>query len=313
MIAETAEARYRHAEARLWATLGVAPSERRVRLAGLGCEVRIQEVGDGDPVVFIHGSSTAGTSWASLAAALPGRRSLLVDRPGTGLSDPLARPPRSAAETLALAETFLPALLDGLELDTAPIVATSLGGYFAFRGMLAAPDRVTRLIELGWTPAARSPGVPLFMRMGSVPGLGRLMAAAPATDTSVRAMFKQIGLRQALDGGRVPPEAIGAYRALLNHTPTMRHELALGRTMVSPIRGLDPVHALSTAEQARLSAPILVAWGDGDPFGSLEVARRFTNGFRSARLVEIPGAGHAPWMDDAVATAALVDAFLRSG
>ena len=308
--ADADEDRYRRAERRLWDSLRVVPTEHRVRLDSLGCEVRIQQVGDGEPVLFLHGASTAGTSWAGLAAALPGWCCLLVDRPGTGLSEPLTRVPRDAVGMQALGAALLPALLDALALDRAAIVATSLGGYFALRGALAAPERVRCLVELGWTPAAGSDGVPAFMRLGSVPVLGRLMAAAPANDASVRRMFRQIGLRQALDAGRVAPEAIASYAALLNHTPTMRNELALGRAVVSPLGGLDPQLALSPGEQAALAMPVLVAWGDGDPFGSLAVAHRFADGFPDGRLVEIPGAGHAPWMDDAEHAARLVREFL---
>lgn len=305
------EAAYRRAERRLWDSLGVVPSEHRVRLDRLGCDVRIQEVGAGVPVLFVHGGTTAGSSWAGLAAALAGWRCLLVDRPGTGLSEPLARVPRDAGAMQAFGDALLPALLDALRLERVAVVATSLGGYLAFRGALAAPERIGRLVELGWTPAAGSDGVPAFMRLGSVPLLGRLMGAVPASDASVRRMFRQIGLRGALDAGRVAPEAIASYAALLNHTPTMRNELALGRAVVSPLRGLNPRLALTSGEQATLTMPVLVAWGDGDPFGSLEVARQFANGFPDGRLVEIPGAGHAPWMDDPEGTAAIVDAFLR--
>ena len=66
------EARYRVSEGALWSSLGVAPSERRVRLPRLGREVRVQELGTGPPVLFVHGGSTCGTSWADLAVRLPG-------------------------------------------------------------------------------------------------------------------------------------------------------------------------------------------------------------------------------------------------
>jgi hypothetical protein len=38
------EARYREAERRLWASVGVAPTEQRVRLERTGLTVRVQEV-----------------------------------------------------------------------------------------------------------------------------------------------------------------------------------------------------------------------------------------------------------------------------
>lgn len=68
------------------------PVEHRVDLARLGINVRVMEVGEGPPAVFIHGATVAGPSWADLAARLPGVRCLLVDRPGCGRSEPLREP-----------------------------------------------------------------------------------------------------------------------------------------------------------------------------------------------------------------------------
>ena len=74
--------RYRQAERNLWESVGAQPTERHVKLDRTGTTVRLQEVGDGPPVVFVHGASNAGTSWASLAARLDDFRCILVDRPG---------------------------------------------------------------------------------------------------------------------------------------------------------------------------------------------------------------------------------------
>ena len=84
------EARYRKAERRLWASLGVSPTERRLHLSHSGVGVRVQEAGEGPAVVFVHGGSNSGTSWAPLVAQLEDFHCILLDRPGCGLSDPLA-------------------------------------------------------------------------------------------------------------------------------------------------------------------------------------------------------------------------------
>ena len=64
--------------------------------------LRVQELGDGPPILFIHGANTSGTSWATLAAKLPSFRCLLLDRPGTGLSPALpARPTTTELKFLA--------------------------------------------------------------------------------------------------------------------------------------------------------------------------------------------------------------------
>jgi 2-hydroxy-6-oxonona-2,4-dienedioate hydrolase len=83
------EGRYREAEERLWASVGVTPTERCIRLEPHGVEMRVQEVGQGPPVLFVHGGSNNGTSWATLAVHLTDFRCILLDRPGCGLSEPL--------------------------------------------------------------------------------------------------------------------------------------------------------------------------------------------------------------------------------
>lgn len=304
------EARYRAVERSLWTSLAVVPRDRLVDLPSFRTRVRVQETGSGPPILFLHGASTAASSFASLASALPRWRCLLVDRPGTGLSDPLPAVPRDAMALNALAMTFLPAVLDAVGVERADVVGTSLGGLFAFRGALAAPSRVRRIVELGWTPAAGPGRSPAFMRLGSVPGLWRLLAGLPATEGTVRRLFGQIGLRDAVAGGRVSPEAIGAYAALLNHTRTMHHELALGRAVLSLRRGVDPRLALTPVERRELQHPVLIAWGGRDPFGNLGLAGEFAASLPDARLVELPWAGHAPWMDDATETARLIETFL---
>jgi pimeloyl-ACP methyl ester carboxylesterase len=306
---DTHEVRYREAEARLWGSLGVEPVERRIRLERTGCTVRVQELGEGPAVLFLHGGSTCGTSWADLAVRMPGFRCVLLDRPGTGLSDPL-RSPVTALETLAgLADVLVADTLDALGLDAAHLVASSFGGYFAFRAALAHPARVTRIVELGWSAGAPAPRLPAVMRLGTAPVLGDLLARMPASPSTVRGIFRGIGHGASLDAGRIGPEAIEAYAALLRHTQTQRNDLRLGRLFLSPVHGLSPLILLSSEERAAIRSPVLFIWGDADPFGDVEVARGFAAAFTDADLVIVPG-GHAPWMDDPGGVASLVVGFL---
>jgi pimeloyl-ACP methyl ester carboxylesterase len=115
-------------------------------------------------VVFLHGVNTAGTVWAPLAAGLDGFQCLLVDRPGCGLSRPLPRPIKDAAELVAFAESFTPELLDVAGLGRTPLVSTSLGGYHALRSAAARPDRVAGVVQLGWPVGAPNERLPLVMR-----------------------------------------------------------------------------------------------------------------------------------------------------
>lgn len=308
--ADADELRYRRAERQLWDSLGLVPAEHRVHLDRLGCDVRIQELGAGPPVLFLHGGSTCGTSWADLAVRLPGFRCMLVDRPGTGLSDPLQDTVLNLDDLAALAGVLVPDILDALGLDSASIVATSFGGYFALRAALTAPERVGRMVILGWTAGAPVGRLPLMMRAGTAPVLGELLARAPSGPRTVRSIFRGIGLGRALDEGRISDEAIAAYAALVRHTPTLRNDLALGRLFLSPVRGLDPRLALSPVERGRIGVPVLFLWGEVDPFGGRDVAPSFVEPFPDARLELVPRAGHAIWMDNPSLAADAVTAFL---
>ena len=147
--------------------LGVSPTEQRVRLGHVGTTVRIQELGSGPAVLFVHGGSTCGTSWADLVARLDGFRCLLLDRPGTGLSDPLPAPITGLDGLRVLADSLVIDVLDALELETASLVATSFGGWFAFRAALAHPARIRPIVEFGWSAGAPVPRLPALMRLGT--------------------------------------------------------------------------------------------------------------------------------------------------
>jgi 2-hydroxy-6-oxonona-2,4-dienedioate hydrolase len=288
---------------------GATPTERRLALDRTGVAVRVQEVGTGPPVLFVHGASNSGASWAGLVARLDGFRCILLDRPGCGLSEPVAARFDDVAALGAFAESVLVDVLDGLELARAHVVSTSFGGYLALRTAAAHPQRVDRLVHFGWTVGAPVGPVPLVMRVASMPGLGRLMARVPPTERAVRALFRRIGLRQAMDGGRVPDEIIATYLALLRDTDTMRNELRAGPRIIT-LRGMADDVLLPDSVLSAVEAPAFFLWGDEDPFGGADVARAFVARLPDASLELVPGAGHAVWIDDPDRAAAAVTRFL---
>jgi 2-hydroxy-6-oxonona-2,4-dienedioate hydrolase len=307
------EPRFREAERRMWASVGTTPTEQRVRLDRVGVEVRVQEVGEGPAVLFVHGASNSGVSWAHLVARLDGFRCVLLDRPGCGLSDPLPESFRADDLLAAFADTLVIDLLDGLGLESAPVVATSFGGYVALRSAAAHPDRVNRVMEFGWTLGAPSARFPWLMRMTSIPGVGRLAGVIPPNERAVRAMFRRVGLRQALDGGRIPQEMIDSYLSLLRDTPTMRNEIRSSAMLVARDGHIDRRTLLPASVLAAVRAPVYFLWGDEDPFGDPDTAQQFVGQLPNGELELMPGAGHAVWVDDPERAAATASRFLRDG
>ena len=305
------EARFREAEQRLWTSFGVTPTEQRIRLSRVGVTVRVQEIGEGPTVVFVHGATNGGSSWAPLVARLEGFRCVLLDRPGCGLSDPLVKGLADMQRLAEFGDSLIIDVLDAMGLDKAHVVATSFGGYMGLRAAAAHPARIDRMVEFGWTIGAPIGKTPFVMRLAGIPMMGRLMASVPPNKRAVRAMLRSIGLRQAIDAGRVSDEAIEWFLALLRDTDTMRNEIKTMPRVISAIRGMNDSLLLPESLLAGIRTPIYFLWGEEDLYGGPESARQFVARIPGAELELLPGAGHAPWMDNAEHAATTTSRFLR--
>lgn len=231
--------RYRRCEQRLWESVGVQPTERRVRLR-TGEMVRVQEVGDGPPVLLIHGFANAGTSWMSLMAKLPEFRCIALDRPGCGLSDPIVGGPlRDIAAIESYADRLLTDTLDALDLPGAAVLATSYGGYFAMRGAAANPTRVDRIVEYSWLMGAPMDKVAMSMRLSALPGMRALTAKMPVTRKMVKSLLRQIGLKRAIDTGTFTDDMIDWFLSVQRDTDTMANEVRSSPRVITPVRGLN--------------------------------------------------------------------------
>ena len=306
------EARHREAEQALWSSLGLAPTEKQVNLRRTGVPVRVQEVGDGPPIVMVHGGSISGTSWATLVALLPDFRCLMLDRPGCGLSPPLANGFADVRRLEAFADDLLVDVVDAFDLDAAHVVATSFGGYMALRGVAAHPERFLRMVEFGYSIGAPIERVPFVMRLAAVPGLGALAAAMPPTPATVRMILRQIGLRQALDGGKMSQASLDWFRSLLRDSRTMRNEFDTMPKVIRPMKGVNGELLFPERLLANFRTPIHFLWGEEDPFGGAGTARPFVARIPGATLEMMAGAGHAVWMDDAERAAATTRHFLSA-
>jgi len=287
------EAKYREAEQKLWSSVGIEPGEQYITLPRIGVKVRVQEVGEGEPVLFDHGGPNAGSTWAPLVANLPGHRCLLVDRPGTGLSEAYPVTGRNVAE---FSELFVGDVLDGLGLPSAHVVASSFGGMIAIRSDAAEPGRIDRMVQMACPAFAPGMLTPQFMKGMGIAPLRWLISKLPPSQKSNDSIMRQIGHGASIDAGRLPRVFSDWYMELQRHTDTMKNEMAMIGSVVS-FKGFDPAHTLPDAVLGAVSAPTRFLWGSDDGFGGEEVARATVGRMPSADLVMIPEAGHLPWLD----------------
>ena len=295
------------AQRRLFAACAIQIASRRVRLADPPLAVRVLEAGDGPPLLLVHGSGMSASTWAPLLPYLADHRLIAFDLPGFGLSDAFDYAGRSLREH-AVAQ--LTSLLDALDLERVPVIGTSLGGMWALCLAVEAPERITALASLG-VPAVALPGMrgdPFFTAL-STPGVRQVVAriGSPSVAVTRRSLARgAIGPRAAElapdgffdvvhEGMRQP----GFRTAMLSH---MWLAMRLGRPR--------PENFLSDAELQHIAAPVLMIWGDEDPYGGPEIGRRAAALIPDAHLEVIPGR-HAPFLDDPQRCGALIDQLLR--
>lgn len=305
---------YREAEDRLYTDAGIDPAwvtDHRVHLPTLDVTVRVREVGEGDPVLFLHGGPNSGGTWAYLVAQLPGFRCLLLDRPGTGLSDPLPQPLR--LEDLDNYATALATdVLDTLGVDRAHLVASSFGGMVALRSAAAHPDRFDRMVQMACPAFAPGMATPPFMRALCLPPLRRLIGLLPPNERAGRWILRQIGHGASLDADRIPQAFHDWYLALGRHTDTMANEQAMIASGGTFLGGLDPELELTPEQLGAVTTPTHFVWGADDAFGGADIADRVVAAMPSATLEMWPDAGHLPWLDDPERAAKAVTKFLQA-
>lgn len=302
--------RFVAAEKALWSKFAVTPSKRHVKLPA-GNEVHIQEIGEGPPLVFIHGVAVAGSSWVLLANALKDEfRCILLDRPGCGLSDPVPHGPmKSPAEFKRFADDLIPSILDGLELGTASLACTSMGGFFGFRAAVAHPHRITKLVEYSWAMGTPMAKVPMMMRLGSPAPLKAMMGRMPINAPAVKMMLKQVGMKRAIESGKFDDDMLAWAVATLKHTNTFKSETD-NNTFIS-LKGENREFLFTDEELERLQMPVLLLWGEEDSNGGRPEAESFAARLPNAVLEIVDHAGHAPWIDEIEFCAAKTRDFLR--
>ena len=299
-------AAYRAAEAAFWASIGREPTtEHQVRLPTTGTAVRVQEVGEGPPVLFLHGGPNTGSTWLPMLEHLHGWRCLLVDRPGTGLSAPYPVP---ASNLPRIGASFVPDVLDGLGLARAHVVASSFGGHLALRSAAAHPDRFDRMVQMAAPAMIPGDQLPPFLRLMARSWVRRIMGVLPPNERANRAILRQIGHGRSLDAGRLPPAFTDWYLAMQRHTDTMRND---GEMIGSAISSIESIR-LTDELLAQVHVPTLFWWGTDDTFGGEEVASHLVEVLPDATLKMVPDAGHLPWLDDPAAAATATSTFLQA-
>jgi pimeloyl-ACP methyl ester carboxylesterase len=266
--------------------------------------VHLLEAGDGEPLVLIHGGDGEGALWAPLMAQLKDDfRLYALDRPGCGLTDPFDY---REVDIRRHAGDFVTSVLDALGLESATLVACSMGGYFALVTALDHPTRVRRLALVGM-PAGMTSSAPLPLRViAGVPGLSSRFMKTRGSIKAQRAQYKQMF---KMDPDTIPEPYLEARVAGVS-IPATQDTWAVLLRRVAGLRGIRPGMYLGE-ELAKVEVPTLVLWGEHD-MAPLDEGRRESARIARAQFVAMMGLGHHPFLEAPEETARLIREFMAS-
>lgn len=268
-------------------------ASRFVRAAGFNWHVQV--MGEGPPILLLHGTAAATHSWRGLAPLLARRFTVIApDLPGHGFTES----PASARMSLPGMAGALKSLLITLDIAPRLIVGHSAGAAIAIRMVLdgmAAPAGVVGLNAAlkpfeGAAGQIFSPLAKLLVGLPLLPGLFSWRAKTPGV----------VAKLLADTGSPLDAQGVALYARLIQDP---RHTAAALAMMAR--WDLKPL----VADMPRLAVPLLLIVGEGDravPPATSDAAAALVPDGRVLRLAE---QGHLGHEQDPDATAAAILGF----
>jgi len=228
-----------------------------------GGRIAYRELGEGEPIVFVHGLLVDGRLWDGVAERLSDRFRCLVPDWPMG-SHRIALGPGADLSPPGLARTVV-AFMDALGVERATVVGNDTGG--AVSQLVAAhhPERVERLVLTNCDTFEHFPPFPfsLMPPLARLPGGMAALAAPFRIGAVARATYGLLAKRP------IPPELVAAWLE-----PTLR-DPAVRDNARAVTAGVDKRYTLEAAERLRgFERPVRFAWAREDRFFKLSQAER---------------------------------------
>ena len=267
-----------------------------------GRQVNVCEVGEGHPLVLVHGHSGSWTNWlANIGYFARSHRVIAPDLPGFGHSE-MPRE-RISIENYA---RFLGKLFDALDVGSAPVVGNSMGGFVGAELAVKDPERVEGLALVSAAGlSTRYIGLSAeLLRRKSVRAFARATNTyARIPEARIETLVRRPRLRSAVLNMIVKdPHALPA--------PVAAEMLKGSGRPASPF-AMDAIMDYDFRDHAKqIRCPALIVWGDSDRVVPVEGADAYAEAVPHARKVILPDTGHVPMIERPAEFNRLIDEFL---
>ena len=241
-----------------------------------GHNIAYLEVGDGPPLVLLHGIPTSSLLWRNVIPILArSRRVIAPDMLNYGLSDK----PERADVSIAAQARILVGLLNALGLARVDLAAHDIGSGVAQIMAVRHRERLNRLV-LANAVCFDSWPIPEF----------KPLQASNAEDDMTFEEFDTM-MRDFIPQGVANESSLSDETIELIMRPW---EGEVGKAaLFRNLRRLNPEYTMAIARELEtLDLQTLILWGDKDEFQKPEYAHRLAETIPGARLEWIAGAAH---------------------
>ena len=271
----------------------VFPEVPRYTLDALGVHTSYLMLGKGnsEPVILLHGMSTAADSFRETMYGLADQFWLLApDIPGFGCSDD-TRP-----YTVAHLVEWLAGFRMALDLAPGALIGHSFGGVLAVAYALAYPEDVTRLLLAAPSILTNNAYPELLKRAAITLGLVDLGSAISQSPLWLKRQIKSPFYAPDRQDETVWQRRLQDY--------------ALARASASVLKAtafLDLKPALS-----QIKKPVCLVWGDNDPVVPPQDARKLQAMLPDAEVHMLPECGHVSILEQPALFQAIAREFLAT-
>jgi len=265
-----------------------------------GQAVNTIELGEGPPIVFVHGLSGSWTNWLEQLPVLAHEhRVLALDLPGFGHS------PMPAGEiTISAYARLLDGLMAQREMDAAAVVGNSMGGFIGAELAIAFPQRVERLVLVSaaglstYNEPRATRATPALRRAERILAATTAWMASHSDAVMRRPRLRQAALNVVAAHPKQLPGPLAAEQVRGAGKPGFMG--ALGAVLEYDVRQRLP----------EIACPTLIVWGEGDRLINVRDADVFAELIPGSRLVIYEDTGHMAMLERPTAFNALLREFL---
>jgi pimeloyl-ACP methyl ester carboxylesterase len=262
-------------------------------------KIRYRDLGEGEPIVFVHGYLVDGRLWSQTAEHLSAtHRCILPDWPmgahRVAMNSEADLTPPGFANLIA-------DFLQALDIPAATIVGNDSGGAMSQVLAIRRPERIGRLVLTNCDTHDNFPPslFKLMPPLAKLPGAMTVMGLPIRIGPVRRAAFAPFAKRP------IPPELIDSWMEPSQSDPGVKRDTA------KVTAGMNKRYTLEAAEKlARFDRPTLFAWAPEDRIFKLSYAERLAETIPDARIETIEDAKTFVPLDQPQRLAELIGTFV---